>query len=388
MAFMDLYKKYMYGETTRPDYMVSEETGDFISPQQVTQGLFGTGGESGAGGLIDFQKMNNQEGGLLSNIPQTALLGSAIFGQGIQGKDPFSALLPAVTQTAQLQKLMTPKVGKPSTYINKQTGIRELVTPQQYAANPGLYLPDTKTPLISMDREKKYDELRGAQEAKSYGQIQDAAVTAQDNITNYEMVGALKQNINTGAFGSQLLNAAKFGKRLGVNTDWITKTDPNGNVSLRDGIANAETLEVLQVQFALEKIQKTKGAISDTEFKKFLDTSPGLSMTSDGIDTLTVVNKALARRDITKAELASKWESENGRLGNQAKIEYGKMNFKSYMNKWAKDNPVVSDDFLKKMDEISKRGSELYSENNVFKVNGVLYRELRDGTTIRVSGLN
>ncbi len=55
---------------------------------------------------------NNQGGGLLGNIPQTALLGSAIYGQGVQGKDPFSALLPAVTQTAQLQKLMTPKKGR------------------------------------------------------------------------------------------------------------------------------------------------------------------------------------------------------------------------------------------------------------------------------------
>ena len=48
----------------------------------------------------------NQSGGLLGNISQGALLGSAIYGQGIQGKDPFAALLPAVTQTAQLQKLM------------------------------------------------------------------------------------------------------------------------------------------------------------------------------------------------------------------------------------------------------------------------------------------
>jgi hypothetical protein len=45
----------------------------------------------------------NQGGGLLGNIPQGALLGSAIFGQGIQGKDPFSALLPAVAQTSQIQ---------------------------------------------------------------------------------------------------------------------------------------------------------------------------------------------------------------------------------------------------------------------------------------------
>ena len=54
----------------------------------------------------------NQGGGILGNIPQGALLGSAIFGQGIQGKDPFSALLPAVTQTAQLQQMLTPKKGR------------------------------------------------------------------------------------------------------------------------------------------------------------------------------------------------------------------------------------------------------------------------------------
>ena len=54
----------------------------------------------------------NKANGLLDNIPQGALIGSAIFGQGIQGKDPFSALLPAVAQTAQLQTLMTPKKGR------------------------------------------------------------------------------------------------------------------------------------------------------------------------------------------------------------------------------------------------------------------------------------
>ena len=51
----------------------------------------------------------NQSGGILGNIPQGALLGSSIFSQGMQGKDPFSALLPAVAQTAQIQKLLTPK---------------------------------------------------------------------------------------------------------------------------------------------------------------------------------------------------------------------------------------------------------------------------------------
>ena len=51
----------------------------------------------------------NQQGGLLGNIGQGALLGSAIYSQGIQGKDPLAALFPAITQTAALQQYMTPK---------------------------------------------------------------------------------------------------------------------------------------------------------------------------------------------------------------------------------------------------------------------------------------
>jgi hypothetical protein len=108
----DLYKRVMYGQAgmDMPGQGMSEGT----------SGLFGQGGQQ-SGGLIDFNKMNNQEGGLLQNIPQTALLGSAIFGQGMQGKDPFSALLPAVTQTAQLQQYMTPTKGRLISAYNPET---------------------------------------------------------------------------------------------------------------------------------------------------------------------------------------------------------------------------------------------------------------------------
>ena len=53
----------------------------------------------------------NQGGGLLGNIPQGALLGAAMYGQGIKGKDPLAGLFPAYMQTAALQKMMTPKKG-------------------------------------------------------------------------------------------------------------------------------------------------------------------------------------------------------------------------------------------------------------------------------------
>jgi len=74
-----------------------------------TQGLFGQGGQMGGGLLQDnFSKMNMADGGLLSNIPDAALLGFSLYGQGMKGKDPFEGAFPAIAQSAQLKKLMTP----------------------------------------------------------------------------------------------------------------------------------------------------------------------------------------------------------------------------------------------------------------------------------------
>jgi len=235
--------------------------------------------------------------------------------------------------------------------------------------------------------EKEYDKDRGKQEAKKFGAIQDRAVAAQNNITNYNLVGALSKNVNSGAYGELLLNVAKFGKRIGVNTDWITSLDENGITRLRDGVANAETMEVLQVQFALEKIQKTKGAISDTEFKKFLDTSPGLSMTPRGIEILTTVNKALARRDIEVAQLASEWETNHGRLKKSAETPYGKLTFQAFIAQWKEDpaNRVVSEDFLQEIDEISNQGSKDFASKNIYIVDGIKYRKLKDGTVFKLT---
>jgi len=196
----------------------------------------------------------------------------------------------------------------------------------------------------------------------------------------------LSKNVNSGAYGELLLNVAKFGKRIGVNTDWITSVDENGITRLRDGVANAETMEVLQVQFALEKIQKTKGAISDKEFGKFIDTSPGLSMTPRGIEMLTIVNKALGQKDIKIAQLASEWEAANGRLNTAAETEYGKLTFNAYIAKWKEEpeNAVVSEEFLQEMEDLSREGSKDFASKRIYEVNGVKYKKLLDGTVIRM----
>jgi hypothetical protein len=85
----------------------------------------------------------NQGGGLLGNLNQGALLGAAIYGQGVQGKDPFTSLLPAFTQTAQLQKFITPeKKDNFRQLTNKEKEERGLPLNKQFQIN-------TKTDKVS-----------------------------------------------------------------------------------------------------------------------------------------------------------------------------------------------------------------------------------------------
>ena len=55
---------------------------------------------------------SNLTGGLLSNINPTLLIGADLIGSGVQGKDPFSSLVPALLKTAKIQKALTPKRGQ------------------------------------------------------------------------------------------------------------------------------------------------------------------------------------------------------------------------------------------------------------------------------------
>jgi len=105
MSLLDNLKRFLYGSPQ----MSSIDTGDLLSSNQQTQGLIGTVGESG-GGLLqqNFNKMNQGQG-LLSNIPEGAILGAALYGEGLKGKDPLAGAFPAFVKSAQVKKLLTPK---------------------------------------------------------------------------------------------------------------------------------------------------------------------------------------------------------------------------------------------------------------------------------------
>lgn len=114
----------------------------------ATQGILGQGGRFG-GGLM--QTRMNQPGGLLGGqIPELALLGSALYGQGIQGKDPLEGLFPAYTQAAQLKSALTPQREKLMTAYDPKTKKNVFATRTQIEER-GLE-PSPESPELTADQ--------------------------------------------------------------------------------------------------------------------------------------------------------------------------------------------------------------------------------------------
>jgi len=301
----------------------------------------------------------NQGGGLLGNIPQGALLGSAIFGQGLQGRDPFSALLPAVAQTAQIQKLMTPKASKPFEAKNIQTGQNVFITPQMYAKNPQLYQPIEKKPLIQQQAgETEEQKLIGKAFGQKFTDINTAAESAQKNIGNLQTIETLIQqpDLNTGFLGEFRTNAAKLASEFGFDFDF-------------QNVAAAEVLSTTTGALVLEGLSNFKGAISDGERQFVKEINPGLNMSKEGI----AANIALQKKgnDITLRynEEANDWVERNGGLSKKDKLS-GET-WSQFTTKFNKENPLISNEERKSLSNLSKSYDQEFLEgNNVQTING------------------
>jgi hypothetical protein len=148
----------------------------------------------------------NQAGGLLGNIPQAALLGSAIYGQGVQGRDPFSALLPAVAQTAQLQKYMTPELGALKTAYDPATKSVVYATDKEIREKG--FTPALPSETIAQT------PGGGLTISKSYG---DGSGTGIANQKNLDLANEIKStNFELNNIGTTLLTNLRKSKIGGV----------------------------------------------------------------------------------------------------------------------------------------------------------------------------
>ena len=381
MALMDLYKKYMYGQA-KPTMFEGFENGvpyftndageKIVSPYnytednapsiEPTQGLFGTGGEK-TGGLIDFNKMNNQKGGLLNNIPQSALLGSAIFGQGIQGKDPFSALLPAVTQTAQLQKLMTPKKSfRQLTDAEKQSRGLPLDKQFQVGADNKVIQIGGSAPRLTVNTpapETAEEKALGQVFGEEFKEINKAGNLANVNDQKLEVLMNLTQseNLNSGKFGDLRTEVQKFAEEFGF--------DPG----LQD-VTIAEVVGGVSGGLVLDGLQAFPGSISNGERDFVKSITAGMTTTKEGNKYLLQINKRENELAKEYSNVANDWISRNKGLSKNDK-ELG--SWGSYKIKWHKDNPLINPEMKTKLTDLSKTVDTEFSNNIVTRKNGKKY---------------
>ena len=98
---------------------------------------------------------NSALSGLLGDPTARLLIGANILGAGVKGTDPFSAITPAVLQTAQIQKALRPKRSNPFTVTDLATGKEVLITNEEYSANPDKYGPPKKIQMYETAEQKK-----------------------------------------------------------------------------------------------------------------------------------------------------------------------------------------------------------------------------------------
>jgi len=307
---------------------------------------------------------NNQGGGLLGNIPQAALLGSAIYGQGIKGKDPFESLLPAVTQTAQLQKLMTPKASKPFAVTNTQTGKQELITQAEYRANPDLYSPAKKTPLMAAGETEEQKEI-GKAFGKKFTTINSAAESAIKNQSNIATIETLIQqpDLKTGYFGELRTSAGKLASEFGLNFDF-------------QNVGAAEVLSATTGKLVLEGLSNFKGSISDGERQFVKDINPGLNMSKEGISANISLQKKGNEITLRYNEEANDWVERNGGLSKKDKST-GET-WGQFTSRFHQENPLINDEERKILTNLSKkRDQEFLQGNNVQTINGVRMIEIQ-----------
>jgi len=183
--------------------------------ERAAQGI-GTGG-----GLFGTTNTQGQPTGLLGglqNINPNLLIGAAITGSGMQGKDPFSSILPATLQAATISKYLTPKDKRTALQKNLEAAGFVPGTPEYENALKLRTLPEGAAPYSGFAKLANKDKAKGSAEY---------AVEGINLLTSVANIG----NRSPEAFG--VGGAVKgFGKALAseVKDIYQTTTDKSGDI--------------------------------------------------------------------------------------------------------------------------------------------------------------
>ena len=246
------------------------------------------------------------------------LIGMGLLSAGAKGQSIGEAGITSIKDAAAIKKSMigTPKdrfrllsrqeieandaLDNNSNYqMNLTTGKYELVKTNKTGASI--------TNINTGDKqEDEFSKVIGKDEATFVTSTRKDGDKAIDQNSELEIIGSLSMELESGKFGTTMLEVAKIGERVGIDMNWLSKYDSEMTV------ANAEVLQVLSSSMVLNAISKTKGSISDKEMSFFQSIAPNLGMSPEGIQKTVEITKRINDRKILKAELINDWTADDG----------------------------------------------------------------------------
>ena len=304
------------------------------------------------------------------------------------GKNEFATIDEIINSDGQLVPIEKKDKTQLKEVENLDTGNIEFATIDEIIANDNL-VPVEKKPLVKIEGDKtesSFDKGLGELDVKFVGEVRKDSKTASEQNSQLDVLKELSQELETGQFGTTLLDLAKIGQRFGFDTNWLSQYDKGEGIDKT--IANAEVLQVISSQFVLDAIGKTKGSISDKEMAFFQSIAPNLSMSPDGIKNVITITQRLNDRKIEKAELLNEWIADGSIPSRKKNVDGKMMTFNQMWSEYVNEktdgklnNPLFSQDEKDSMFNLSKSANT--DEGVKIRIhNGEKYYELPDGTFI------
>lgn len=199
----------------------------------------------------------------------------------------------------------TPKTPTTKRAIDPTTG--QLVYATEADIQQRGLTPPPPQPLVSLSNTEETAESKkvGGFYGEQFTTLQKAGMSARAQNNRLDQLGALLDQVETGAGAQALLGLKRWGRRFGIE--------------MGDDIGPAEAAQALSAEMALELRNPAggagmPGAMSDRD-REFLESMvPGLGQTKEGRRLLIEARKKLNQRDIEVAKLAREYRKQKGQL--------------------------------------------------------------------------
>ena len=320
------------------------------------------------------------------------LIGMGLLSAGAKGQSIGEAGITSIKDAAAIKKSMvgTPKdrfrllsrqeieandaLDNNSNYqMNLTTGKYELVKTNKTGASI--------TNINTGDKqEDEFSKVIGKDEATFVTSTRKDGDKAIDQNSELEIIGSLSMELESGKFGTTMLEVAKIGERVGIDMNWLSKYDSEMTV------ANAEVLQVLSSSMVLNAISKTKGSISDKEMSFFQSIAPNLGMSPEGIQKTVEITRRINQRKVLKSDMLNDWIGDDGsgktimpstkKLVEKADGTTQMMTFNQMWSNYTKENALFDKEEIEQLTSLAEANPD---KSNITIYKGKRYYILPGG---------